>query len=71
MSHLAFSSSIGTAVGAIIAKQKEILLMKSALGLLLAAVASRYVRDACLRTIDSVYWNPEHMAKYKTMDIYA
>lgn len=71
MSHLAFSSSIGTALGAIIAKQKEILLMKSALGLLLAAVASRYVRDACLRTIDSVYWNPEHMAKYKTMDIYA
>lgn len=71
LSRIAFFSSIGTALGALLAKQKELLFIKSALALLLLSVASRGVCDACLRTIDSVYWNPEHMATYKEMTIYA
>ncbi len=71
LSTFTFLGSIGTALGGMLSKQKELVLMKSALALLLSSVASRFLANSSLRTVDSVFANPDNIAKYKTMQIYA
>jgi hypothetical protein len=71
LSTFTFLGSVGTALAAMLSKQKELVLMKSALALLLSSVASRFLANFSLRTVDSVFANPDNIAKYKTMQIYA
>lgn len=71
LSTFTFFGSIGAALAAMLSKQKELALMKSALALLLFSVASRFLANSSLRTVDSAFANPDSLAKYKTMQIYA